>query len=151
VPFAAGTVKERKDVGRENVLVAGTDYACTKVELTFPCRVDARGSSCGGSDTGDDTFVTTIWEHPEHGLLKMRSTGGWGMNLDTIALGVEHEVDGRVLRCKETVLRAEGMVTKRLDCRDVPGELVRSDVTVERGPLRSRAITELVAFTPKPR
>ena len=151
VPFAAGTVKARKVVGRESVTVAGTEYDCTKVELTFPCSPNARGSSCGGSGTGDDTFVTTIWEHPTHGLLKMMSTGGWGMDLETAALDAEHEVDGRALRCKATTLSREGMVTKRLDCREVPGELVRSEVSIEQGPMKSRALTELVAFTPKPR
>lgn len=151
VPFAAGTVQARKVVGPENVTVGETAYRCTRIELTFPCSPNARGSSCGGAGSGDDTFTTTIWEHPEHGLLKMSSTGGWGMDLETTALDVEQAVDGRVLRCKASTLSREGMVTKRLDCREVPGELVRSEVSIERGPMKSRVLTELVAFTPKPR
>ena len=81
----------------------------------------------------------------------MTSTGGWGMNLETTALDTEHEVGGRVLRCKASTLSGQGVTSERLDCAEVPGELVRSETTIERGPLKSRVVTELVTFTPKPR
>ena len=151
VPFAAGTEQARKVVGSESVTVAGQAYACTKVERTFPCSPNARGSSCGGSGEGPTTFVTTTWEHPAHGILKMTSSGGWGMDLETSALDAQHVVGDRLLQCKASTLSGQGVTAKRLDCREVPGELVRSDTSIERGPLKSRVVTELVTFTPQPR
>ena len=151
IPFAGGSVKSRKVVGTESVTVAGTSYPCTKVELTFPSNPNARGSSCGGAGAADETFTTTIWEHAEHGILKMTSTGGWGMDLETTALDATFEIAGRRLACKASTLTQSGVVSKRLDSRDVPGEQVRSETTIDRGPLKSHVVTELVAFVAKPR
>lgn len=152
VPFAAGIDMKREELGTENVTVDGKAYECEKAALTISMSAIAgRGVVGGGRPGGKESFTTTVWEHAEHGLLKMTSTGGWGMDMEVTKLDAPLTVGDVALSCKVSTLTSSrsGMTTKRFESRDVPEDLVRSETTIEQGRIENRIVVELIELVRK--
>lgn len=145
IPFAAGLDTKREDLGKEAVTVDGQAYECQKAKLIM---TTAAGPGPSGAAR---TITVTIWEHPRHGLLKMEPSGEWGMGLEVTNLDEPFRLGDVSLTCKASTLTQSRMhmTTRRLDSTEVPEDLVRSEMTMDQGPTKSRTVQELIAFTKK--
>lgn len=162
IPFASGLEKTREALGKESVTVDGKAYECEKVKVTMKAGalggmpgggMPGRGMPGGAARGGSVGSTTTIWEHAEHGVLKMTTTGGWKMDMEVTKLDAPFKVGDVTLRCKASTIAMSqsGMTIKRLESADVPENLVRSETTVKQGPMENRTVEELIGFVKKAR
>ncbi len=162
LPLASGQAMKREALGKESVTVDGTAYECEKVKVTMKAgafgglpggRMPGRGMPGRGKPGGAAGPTTTIWEHAEHGVLKMTSSGAWGMDMEVTKLDTPVKVGDVTLRCKASTMTMSqsGTTIKRLESADVPEDLVRSETTVKQGPMENRTVEELIGFVKKAR
>ena len=160
-----GTSKS-EEVGEETLTIEGKAYPCKKrkskdVGALIPGGMKPPGGrpgAPGGAPGGAMTGAGTVWLHEKLGMLKSEMTMsvmGREMKITTTVtrLKVATKVGDVTIDCRETTMTNSMMPdgkTVRLSNPDVPGETVRSKMSMSMGGAEMSMVEELVAWVKKP-